>query len=200
MRVALARASVQDASLRLYWTPGHPDEGPRAIVTVGAIPPSLESTRAAGIRLAAIAIPRRDVSWLLPGTKSVSYAVNMAVEAEARRRGAEDALFVDADGIVLEGPTTNVFWRRGSVLSTPAVALGILAGETRAAAFELAGSCGYAVEEVEAPLATLLAAEEVFTTSSVREIMPVVAVDGQAFPSGPAAASLQAALREATTL
>jgi branched-chain amino acid aminotransferase len=104
---------------------------------------------------------------------------------------------VDERGIVLEGPTTNVWWRVGEELRTPALSLGILAGETRAAVSELASGCGYRVVEVEAPLAELLAAAEAFTTSSVREVMPVVRVDDHAFPRGPAAEVLQAALRRA---
>ena len=51
--------------------------------------------------------------------KSTSYAVNMAAEAEARRRGVDEALFVDGDGIVLEGTVTNVWWRVGDTLFTP---------------------------------------------------------------------------------
>ena len=49
--------------------------------------------------------------------KSTSYAVNMAAEAEAKARGADEAIFVDADGIVLEGPVTNIWWREGDVLA-----------------------------------------------------------------------------------
>ena len=124
----------------------------------------------------------------------------MAAEAEAKRRGADDAVFVDADDIVLEGPVTNIWWRRGQTLHTPSLELGILAGETRATLLELAAGCGYAVEEEIAPLATLAAAEEIFTSSSVREVMPVVALDGLAIARGPAAGELQAALRRLATL
>ena len=62
-------------------------------------------------------------------------------------RGFDDALFVDADGIVLEGPVTNIWWRVAADLYTPALELGILAGETRAALIELAAELGYAVVE-----------------------------------------------------
>ena len=66
----------------------------------------------------------------------------MAAEAEAKRRGADDAVFVDGDGTVLEGPTTNVWWRRGRTLYTPSLDLGILAGVTRAAILDAARDAG----------------------------------------------------------
>jgi branched-subunit amino acid aminotransferase/4-amino-4-deoxychorismate lyase len=120
----------------------------------------------------------------------------MAAEAEARRRGVDEALFVDADGVVLEGTVTNVWWRREKVLYTPTLDLGILAGVTRATLMELAPECGYRVEEGSYQLVDLLGAAEAFTSSSVREIMPLVEVDGHALERGPAADELQAALRE----
>jgi branched-subunit amino acid aminotransferase/4-amino-4-deoxychorismate lyase len=118
----------------------------------------------------------------------------MAAEAEARRRGVDEALFVDGDGIVLEGTVTNVWWRVGDTLFTPALDLGILAGVTRATLIELAPECGFSVEEGAYPLARLLESEEVFTSSSVREVMPLVEVDGTTLGRGPAADALQAAL------
>ena len=199
-RLALGAAAAPDVSLRLYWTPGAPGAGPTGLVLVGPIPDWIEPARAKGQRLVSLFHPRRSAPWLLPATKSTSYAVNMAAEAEAKRRGADDAVFVDADGIVLEGPVTNVWWRSGATLHTPSLELGILAGETRAALLELAPGCGYTVAEGEAPLSDLTGADEVFTSSSVREVMPVVEVDGHAVARGPAADALQAALRSLATL
>jgi 4-amino-4-deoxychorismate lyase len=140
---------------------------------------------------------RAEEPWLLPGVKSTSYAVNMAAEAEAKRQGADDAVFVDPEGTVLEGPTTNIWWRRDRTLYTPSLDLGILAGVTRATVLGLAGDSGYAVEEGQYGLTELLAADEAFTSSSVREVMPVTEVDGVPLARGPAADELQAALRRA---
>lgn len=195
---ALAAAGKEDAVLRLYWTPGRAGSSRgTAIALVSDVPEWIEPVRARGQRLVCLLYPRRSSSWLLAGTKSTSYAVHLAAEAEARRRGGDDAVFVDADGIVLEGPVTNVWWRRGRTLFTPSLELGILAGETRAAVKELARPLGYAVEEGMYPVSELHEAEEAFTSSSVREVLPAAAVDGRPVGRGPAADELQAALRAA---
>ena len=193
--LALEQAATPEAVLRLYWTPGPPGGEHCAIALVSAIPDWIEEARARGQRLVSLLHQRRSAPWLLPATKSTSYAVSIAAEAEAKARGADDALFVDADGIVLEGPVTNIWWREGDVLLTPSLEVGILAGETRAALLELAARSGQAVEEGVFPLARLLAADEAFTSSSIRELMPVVAVDGRPIARGPAASALQEALR-----
>ena len=189
---ALDAAGEPDAVLRLYWTPT-----PVALALVSAVPDHLEELRERGQRLISLHGLRADEPWLLPGVKSTSYAVNMAAEAEARRRGADDAVFVDEDTTVLEGPTTNVWWRRDRVLYTPSLDLGILAGVTRAAMLELAGTAGYEVEEGRYNLTQLLAADEAFTSSSIREVMPVTDIDGVPLARGPAADELQQALRRA---
>jgi 4-amino-4-deoxychorismate lyase len=192
---ALSEAGVADAVLRLYWTPGAADDGPVAIVLVSEVPAWIEAARASGQHLVSLAFPRRDVPWLLPGTKSVSYATHIAAEAEAKRRGADDAVLVDLDGMVLEGPVTNVWWREGNLLLTPSLELGILAGETRAALLEIATGQGYEVETGSYELGRLLAADEVFTSSSVREVMPIAAVDGLEYADREAAVRLQRGLR-----
>ena len=90
-------------------------------------------------------------------------------------------MLVDLDGTVLEGPVTNVWWREGAVLRDTGPRARILAGETRAALLDLADELGYRVEEGEYPVGRLRAADEVFTSSSVREVMPVVAVDDREY-------------------
>lgn len=177
---ALAAAGEPDCVLRFLWTP---DTG---LALVSALPDDLEDLRQRGLRL-------RVSEWAagaLAGAKSTSYAANMAAQANAVEYGADDALFVSSDGIVLEAPTANVWFREGDVLHTPSLELPILAGVTRAVLLRLRPA-----EEGRYPLERLLAADEVFLTSSVREVMPVAAVDGRTFELGAAARELQTALR-----
>jgi 4-amino-4-deoxychorismate lyase len=199
---ALERADEREAVLRLLWTAGRAAGGPVSLALVSSLPPELDELRARGLRLISLRGPRADAPWLLGGVKSTSYAVNMAAEAEAQRRGADDAVFVDSAGVVLEGPVTNVWWRRGQTLFTPAVELGVLAGVTRAVVLEAAGENGYATEVGAFPLAELAAADEAFTSSSVRELLPVISLDGRAVGDGVpgrAARALQHALRKAAS-
>jgi 4-amino-4-deoxychorismate lyase len=204
-RAALEAAGAGDVVLRLYFTPGR--EGgaaATALALVSAIPPDLEELRARGLKMITVQLGlepsvRADAPWLLGGVKSTSYAVNMAAEAEARRRNADDAVFLASGRIVLEGPVTNVWWRTADELFTPALELGILAGVTRASLLESAAGLGYVVREGSYPVDHLAGAEEAFTSSSVREVMPMVELDGVPIGEGrpgPAASRLQAALRE----
>jgi len=193
--LVLDDSGLSDGVLRLYHTPGPDGASPVSVALVTPLPGTLEELRARGQRLVTLAFPRRTAPWLLPGTKSVSYATHVAAEAEARRRGADDAVLVDDDGVVLEGTVTNIWWREGTTLLTPSLELGILAGETRAALLELAPSAGYSTEEGVYPVTRLAGADEIFTSSSVREVVPVVVLDDAPIDRGPAADELQASLR-----
>ena len=156
------------------------------LATASALPEDLEAMRARGLSLQTV---ETSASSLLPGVKSTSYA-----EAFAARRSvaADDALLVSGD-VVRECATANVWWRRGETLYTPAVGAGVLPGVTR----------GFLLEQQDAVEGTfrlddLLDADEAFTTSSIREVMPVVTVNGTAVGHGrpgSAAARLQALLR-----
>jgi len=205
-RLALEAAGAPDAVLRLFVTPGRDGtENPTQIAMINSLPEGLDELRARGIELVSIQLGidpalRASSPWLLGGVKSTSYAVNMAAEAEARRRGADDAVFLGSDDVVLEGPVTNAWWRLDEILYTPALELGILAGVTRATLIEEAAAGGYEVREGVFPLEHMASADEAFTSSSVREVMPVVKLDGRPLGSGapgPAAQELQDALRRA---
>jgi branched-subunit amino acid aminotransferase/4-amino-4-deoxychorismate lyase len=194
--LVVPESGFEDSVLRLIWTAGPSEGEPTGLALVSPLPAWIEEVRSRGARAVSLLGMRAVAQWLLPGVKSTSYAINMAAEAEAQRRGADEAIFVDGHGVVLEGTVTNVWWRTGRILCTPALGLGILAGVTRAALLERAPGLGYTVEEGEYPLEALLSAEEIFTSSSVREVMPVVDLDGRPFARGPAADALQTALRE----
>jgi branched-subunit amino acid aminotransferase/4-amino-4-deoxychorismate lyase len=95
---------------------------------------------------------------------------------------------------------TNVWWRYEDVLYTPALELGILAGVTRATLVEEAAAAGIEVREGAFPLEHMAGAEEAFTSSSIREVMPVVELDGKPIGDGApgrSARELQTALRQA---
>jgi branched-subunit amino acid aminotransferase/4-amino-4-deoxychorismate lyase len=191
---AIAAAAHPDATLRLLWTAGREQGGtPAGFALVSTLPPDLDALRERGLRLAVV----RWSPTALAGAKSTSYAANMAAQDEAVRGGADDALLVAPGDIVLEAPTSNVWFREGDRLLTPSLDLPILAGVTRAALCDLAPGLGYEVEEAVFALDRLLASDEIFLCSSVREVMPVIAVDGTELARGPAAAALEAALRAA---
>jgi 4-amino-4-deoxychorismate lyase len=199
VETALAEAALPDAMVRFYWTPGRESQGrPLGIVLVRDLPPDLEQLRARGLRLISVPVGL-EMPGLLGGVKSTSYALNMVAVDEARHRGADDAVFLGTGGVVLEGPTSNMWWRRGRTLFMPSLELGILAGVTRAVLAKLAPDFGYDVREGVFTLDELVSAEEAFTTSSVREVMPVADLDGEGFDAGSAARELQAELRAVAT-
>ncbi len=184
--LVIGACAERDLALRLYWT-GH-----TLAVTAGLVDPELETLRARGLRL----VPLPWSTGSLASAKSTSYAENMAAQDAAVAAGADDALLVAGDGTVLEAPTANVFWREGDKLVTPSLDLPILAGVTRGLVLE---STEREVVEGVFPLARLLAADEVFVCSSIREVMPGASVDGATFGLGPAARELQQELRRRAT-
>jgi len=179
---AVEAADADDGALRLFRTTA------TLVATVAPLPAGLDTLRKRGLALVTIRVAAHG---LLTGIKSTSYGANMAAVADAERRGADDALFVGEGEIVLEATTSNVWWRDGDVLTTPSIAAGVLPGVTRATVAGLARDAGYRVREGEFTLPALLRADEAFTSSAVREIMPVLAIDDSELPRGDAAPRLQ---------
>ena len=126
---------------------------------------------------------RHDVAatspWLLQGAKSLSYAVNAAAIREAERRGADDVIFISADGFVLEAPTASVLLREGNRFSTPSAELGILPGTTQRRAFEFLRTYGYETDAVRLRASELRRADAIWLVSSIRQAVSVTELDGE---------------------
>ena len=118
------------------------------------------------------------------GAKSGNYLVNIMALAAARKRGAHEAVMVDAGGGLTEGTSSNVFALREGALRTPPLSAGILQGITRGKVMELGRQAGLRVEEAELRPADLTGADEVFLTSTLREVLPVTRVDDQRVGDG----------------
>jgi len=130
---------------------------------------------------------------ILNGVKSLSYALNMQATRMARASGAEEALLVRPDGIVLEAPTASLFWvTTDGRLRTPGLEAGILDSVTRRKLIER-----LEVEAGEFTLEDLSEAAEAFLASTTREVQPVAAVDHHRLDPG--AAPVTAAARAAFT-
>jgi branched-chain amino acid aminotransferase len=117
---------------------------------------------------------------VLNGLKTLSYAANMLAGRIAKEQGADEALLVTPHGRVLEGPTWTFFWVAGGSLRTPPLSDGILDSITRRRLLE---ECE--VTESPCTLDDVRAAAEAFIASSVREVMPIAAVDDIELPYAP---------------
>jgi branched-chain amino acid aminotransferase len=132
------------------------------------------------------------------GAKTSNYLGSVLALHEVKQRGCHEALIVGPQGEVIEGATSNVFVVRQGELLTPPSEAGILVGITRQTVLKLAAELGLRVHETQVHPTDLYRADEVFITSTVREILPVVRVDdvpvGNGKP-GPLTQRLHAAYR-----
>ncbi len=172
----LEAAGPVDAQLRLIVTRG----GRR----LAMVEPLVEHTET--VSLATISYA---TTLILNGVKSLSYAANMQATRIAKGGGADEALLVRPDGLVLEAPTSAIFWVSDGELRTPALHVGILDSITRSAVME-----ALRVTAGEFPITDLLGASEAFLASTVREVQPVSAIDSTRFETGPMAARAREAL------
>jgi 4-amino-4-deoxychorismate lyase len=121
--------------------------------------------------------------WLLPGAKTLSYAVNMAAVREAKRRGAADVLFLASDGYVLEGPTSTLLVRRGDTFLTTPVSAGVLAGTSVATLFAwLREQQGLVAGEELMTAQDVLGSDGAWLLSSTRLAAPIAQLDDQELP------------------
>lgn len=152
--------------------------------------PDFSAVRESGVRVVTLdrgyphGVAER-APWLLMGAKTLSYAINMAALREAKRRGADDTIFVTTDGYVMEGPTSSVIARIGGRYVTPAPSGAILHGTTQQSLFEYLESQGQPVEYRDVTVDELRRADAAWLVSSVRLAVAVTELDGVPFPSDP---------------
>jgi 4-amino-4-deoxychorismate lyase len=185
--VATAHTGPGEGVIKLILSRGV-EHGPAPTAWVTSVPAAdFSASRTRGIRVVTLdrgidsGAPAR-APWLLLGAKTLSYAVNMAAIREAKRRGADDAIFVSSDGVVLEAPTASVIMRFGDRFVTPAPAAGILHGTTQLSLFEHLAERGFETAYETVPATALREADAAWLVSSVRLAAPITQVDGVALP------------------
>lgn len=180
-----------DASLRVTVTRGVGPAGvgvpidvaPTVIIALSAMPSFPASIYANGLTVHVVS-GRRNEHAMTAGLKTLAYTDAVAALLEARRAGAEEALFLDTAGHCSEAAASNLFVWTGAALLTPPIGCGVLPGVTREAVLQLAQAQGLPTAEREFGLDEFLAAEEAFLTSSLRRLAPVVRVGQRAVGTG----------------
>ncbi|HEX6054491.1 MAG TPA: aminodeoxychorismate lyase [Intrasporangium sp.] len=125
------------------------------------------------------------------GLKTTSYAENVVALARAKGAGAMEAVFGNTRGELCECTGSNVFVVVGGEVLTPPEDSGLLAGITRELVLEWAAEAGVPIREEALPLGVLDTADEVFITSSTKDVLPVHAVDDRILPVGPVTTRLR---------
>ena len=185
--IAAAECPVGEWVIKLILSRGV-EHGPTPTAWVTAAPASdFSAVRASGVSV--VTLDRGyplDVAerspWLLLGAKTLSYAVNMAALREARRRGADDAIFLSSDGYVLEAPTASLILRFGDRFVTPAPTGGILHGTTQLSVYEFLTAQGFEVGYAQIPASDLPTADAAWLVSSVRLAVAITALDAHSLP------------------
>lgn len=202
---ALAACGAESAAVRITLTRGpappglRPPSLPRPTLAVAARPYAPHPTEAeAGVR-AIVASGRINERAATAGLKQLGYLEQVLAAREAEAAGADDALLLDRAGHLAEGAASNLFLVHRRTLLTPPLSCGVLPGVTRAAVLELAGFLGIPTRETPLAPELLRSAEEALLTASLREIVPLVAVNDRAVgrgEPGPVTRKLQAGYRE----
>lgn len=158
----LAASTLTEGQLRLVIT-----RGGRRIAITEELPARGATVAVATVTYAATVI--------LTGVKTLSYAANMQATRIAEGKGADEAILVRPDGIVLEAPTASLFWvDPEDRLRTPEIGVGILESITRARVVR-----ELHIEEGTFTTADLEEAQEAFLASTTREVQPISSIDGR---------------------
>jgi branched-chain amino acid aminotransferase len=191
---AIAASSLEDAYARVILTRGaaNPvslappaEPTPTRVILVQPLRVPSRAVYAAGLRAVTLPLSPGAEGGPASRAKLLSYTASILALERARAQGAEEAIFVTAEGFVCDASTSNVVVVRGDgSLVTPPDGPGVLAGITRGHVVDLARAMGAPCSFEPVTLAELIDAREILLTSSVREIVSVVSLDGRAIGDG----------------
>lgn len=187
-----ARRFDAEAAVRIMVTRGDGGSGlavpeptiPRLVVLCRPAPTVSSQARALGVSLARPSGSRRAAAAVPSHVKSGAYLANVLALHEGRATGGFEALLAGDDESWSEATTSNLFAVLGGKVVTPGADAGVLPGITRALVLALCESCGLGVEIRSLWDADLESAEELFITSSLKEVLAAVTLDGQPVGSG----------------
>jgi branched-chain amino acid aminotransferase len=137
-----------------------------------------------GVRVSLVDVVRNHPSSVNPLIKSNNLLNNALAMQEAFRRGAVEGVMRNYRGELAECTQSNLFVVRNGAALTPPIDAGLLPGITRAFLFEVGDALGIPVREQVLHDEDLLHADEAFFTSSTRELVPIVQVDGHTIGAG----------------
>ncbi|MFG2192249.1 aminotransferase class IV [Streptomyces sp. NPDC048639] len=177
----LAAEPVPLARLRITYTGGVSPLGSDRGTSPATLVVALDATTRRPDSTAVVTVPwTRNEHGALAGLKTTSYGENVVALARARAHGASEALMANNAGLLCEGTGANVFVVVDGELLTPTLSSGCLAGITRALVVEWAGA-----KETDLPFDVLRRADEVFVTSSLRDVQAAHRVDDRELPGAP---------------
>jgi branched-chain amino acid aminotransferase len=159
-------------------------DAPRLVIIAKELSLPAAWTSGNGIAVRVVEVRRNLKNALDPGVKTGNYLNNVLAMAEARAAGDDDAIMLDYRGRVTEATTSNVFAVRCARLLTPPLSVGILEGVTRGLVMRVARERGVEVEEVDLLPEDLYGADEAFLTGTLKEVVPIVRVNGLPVGSG----------------
>ena len=177
----IERNSASDQAIYLQVTRGvvakrdhaFPEDTPPTVFAMSApAAASAEIASVAGIR----AITLEDNRWKHCNIKAITLLPNVMLRQEAIDAGTAEAILIK-DGFAIEGAASNIFIVSNDILITPPNGPALLPGITRDLILELAVKNAISYREADIPVDELLSADEIWLTSSTREISPVIMVD-----------------------
>jgi branched-chain amino acid aminotransferase len=184
---------LKDARIRLTVSAGEGDmtpdprtcSDPTILITARKLDPLPPEKYEAGFKTT-VSFLRRNSQSPLSRLKSTCYMENVLARTTAKASAYDEAIFLNEQGHLAEGSTTNIFLVSHGQLITPSLESGVLPGITREAVLGIARTSNIKATERSADLNELIVAEEVFLTNSILELMPLVSVEGKSIGTGKA--------------